>query len=334
MNDMNDDQVTALLERLVRGVDVPQAPVASVSADGRRRLHRRRWTLAGTAAGVAIALAVAGVVVDRAVLTNANPGPASLRGSLIGAWRPVRLDGQPVNESDTLRFSLSHNRLAWTAHQGCNLGGGFAAVGPAGRFRITQATVTQMGCVSTGVAYTPFDAVTHARHVGVAGQRLTLWAATGRELGVFLRAGTPLNPAIRARLPGRVPNAAELAGRWHWVTATPPKDPGSTHDTTVMTLSRHSMSHPHVVLKKDELSWEAEVGCNNFASGVLVINPEGEVTTAQVSDSGFLCGIGPPPGQTFIPTVVLQAAWVRLVDGRLDFFNQDGHLTASFRRLS
>lgn len=158
-------------------------------------------------------------------------------------------------------------------------------------------------------------------------------AVVAVQRSLFSDSNSATTLGISQHLPGTVPKTATLAGRWYWVTATPPKDPGSSMKPSVLTLLRHSTSNPSVVFGNGDLGWAASVGCNNFASGDLHLSPEGVTTTSHVLVSGLGCREAPPAGQTYIPTILSRATWVRLLHGRLDLFNASGHLIASFRRL-
>ena len=139
-----------------------------------------------------------------------QPEPGATEDDLLGRWRPVILNGVPLEPtariSDSsasvrwtggLRFDrephLGHipgqsPALRWAGYDGCNWCSGFLHLQPTGAFTTSHDATTLRGCSGWDPsAFSMVTAVMTAARLSLDGDTLTFLDATGVVLGVFER---------------------------------------------------------------------------------------------------------------------------------------------------
>ena len=198
---MNEDQVTALLDRLGRDIEVsdalrwPPSPSA-----GRRRLRWRHRAQVGGAAAVVLAIAGGGLVLQQQLTTDGADDKPVASGHAIrsGAGRLVETGHarrQPDPPEDRtakpISFAIARGtgQLTWSGNDGCNRVGGSVQLGQGGAFHASVRFMTQMACLGVHgtLRFSGVSAVKNARHLEISSGRLQLTSASGTLLGVFVR---------------------------------------------------------------------------------------------------------------------------------------------------
>jgi hypothetical protein len=178
------------------------------------------------------------------------------------------------------------------------------------------------------------DAVLDAVQVRLVGGRLALYNSASTRLGLFARSQEFSQlPEQAFRLPGRVPTEADVVGNWLGPIedgadqAPPPFGVGTLK--TVMTFEHHDVvvTLPNAT----SLSWYGYDGCN-WGGGFVHLAADGSFRT---SGNGSTLRGCLRPGRSPVTAVdlVKQARLVRLIDGRLQFYDATHHLLGTLRFL-
>jgi hypothetical protein len=326
---MNEDQVTALLDRLASRVEACPARVDEVTLAGARRRRWRRGAHVCGAAILVLGLAGGGLFIQGQVshdrLSTPATQPTGHTQQLLHRWRAVELGGRHLTAARpgvhlplNLTFSRSAHGIIWNATDGCMAWTGRTRVGVDWSFSSWDESSTLDGCgYGAGNGFTVIDAVTRATRITLSGdQRLTFYDAVGRQLGVFLLFPYQTAPGPGS-MPGRVPTEADLLGGWR------PALLGQGRWASVPHL------YPGQWLAFDHssggLRWHGEDGCNSVA-GRARLGATGTFSTSGFSTTLVACGEPggrPPYTET---NVMLHATQVRLVDHRLAFYRGDMRL--------
>lgn len=182
---------------------VPQATgLTERATTGARRAQRRTWIVSGAAAVAVAAVAVVGFGLAGsnnepvqppvaggqapAASTAPAPKPATAQ-SVSGTWRPLQMDGlksvQATRPDDPVLVLRPDG--TWGGSDGCNSLQGTFTIGQRGEFSATAGPQRLVGCDNvphTGVLQA-------AKRVTADGDTLQFFAADGRELAKYARAG-------------------------------------------------------------------------------------------------------------------------------------------------
>ena len=158
---------------------------------------------------LAVAVAVSGCSTtstsDRSSSAGQPRGVTSLRSEhgrppartdLLGTWKPVILLGRDVRRRPSIHggVTVGFHRgpgPGWTGYDGCNWTSGPFRLARTGAFTAVPRTTTLRGCYPRR-AWRSWTAnvtvMTRADRVSLAAGRLTAYSASGRRLGVYVRA--------------------------------------------------------------------------------------------------------------------------------------------------
>jgi hypothetical protein len=322
---MNEDQVTALLDRLANRVEVSSPPEQQVAGKGRKRLRRRRGAeLVGVVAALS-AMSIGGFALrlnpnpnmtspSVATLSTTMPGRAPTKAELRGSWRPVWLSGFAIGLSSdpypgqTLYFGNRPNGFGWQGTDGCTGWGGQVHLGEQGAFATSDNAHTRVRCQTAG---TEVEAVLKAAYIRLAGGRLELYDRSHARLGVFVRF-YPTEPPPGPNPIGTVPTEADLVGAWH------PAELGQGPWAAVPNL----YAGQWLVFdnRNGGLHWEGEDGCNSV-SGQARVDSAGSFSTSGFASTLVACtGRAGKPRYTEVDAI-LHANQVRLVGKGLAFYD-------------
>lgn len=194
-----EEDLRATFERAA--ASVPYVPdLVSRATGGARQRQRRTWAGSAAAAACVAIVATAGVLwqdggpaTEPAPATGrtapasptAVPPSASVAKSLIGTWRPVRVEG-----STDLRHSRPDEPVltfkdngTWSGSDGCNSLGGTYTVAEEGGFSSTSQGQRLAACANVPHGGLLAETV----RVTVDGSTLRLLAADGRQVASYVR---------------------------------------------------------------------------------------------------------------------------------------------------
>ncbi len=335
---INDYDLTTLLERSVSSAPMSPPPVGDVIARGRRKLCWQRCLQIGGTAAVVAAVAVG------AALVHADSGPGTMsaaagkpptQANMIGKWllvspRPSLKKTGPREDPGLVTFSMQRGQFSWLGYDGCNWISGPVDLGTAGSFRTPENMATTRGCLGISTLGSPLvtgaGVIEKAASVRFEGGDLTFFTSAGESAGTFTR--QPIGGF--EPLPNQVPSASGLIGHWHWVTKTPPSHVGTQLDPSLLWFTFQNVGlvrppgHPPV------LHWSGYVGCNNVLTGEVHLGTDGAFSTSRNTASDLACQAAPPAHELTVSQVILSARSVRLVDGRLTFYDADQRPVGTF----
>lgn len=342
---MNEDDITTLLDRLGRDIEVAHAPVVAVTDAGRQRLRWRHRVQVGAVAAVVLALGGGGLAIQQQ-LTADTTGPnqpaaaATWTPSLVGAWTPIFLRGSSTPTHPTAEpivFAREHASgvLMWRGSDECN--------GYDGVFRVSQGGAIRLGANETATPRCAWlrgapsldssvGVVTSASRVQLTGHRLLFTDASGTLIGIFVRYYPTVLPPVPSPLPGRVPTKSELTvGNWIGPIGEVAPALGSTTQRSTVTFEHH-VAIPSIP-NATNLTWSGYDGCN-WVNGFVLLSSSSGFSTLGNSTTlrGCLTRSGPASPQRVTAADIVEAATqVRLVDGMLAFYDVAGHRLGTLR---
>jgi hypothetical protein len=333
---MNEHEATALLEALVEPLEVRTPPTDELLARGRRaQARRRRVTVIGAAAAVAVTMGGIALAVRSAGETSSGPEHPGFTSTLptpthpplrdldgdqlLGFWEPVTVLGVAAPDRSTVGI-LQFRRSEVVTEHGCAIFTGRFRLGNSGSVSLGRLDERPMRCppgfFEESLVPDSTAVLRSATRLQVVDGLLTIFDEDWTELGVYERHWGDVQPG-------------ELVGRWAPVElfGHPPSLEGILSPTM-----------PGVRFWEDH--YTADDGINE-TSGAFRVRESGEfdlvghqfstlVGCVPSDDEGMAAG---QCKKVRNPEVLDVATRVQLLDGLLTFYSAEGTGIGVYHRV-